>query len=426
MKRETTIRSDHSRKAGHFKETCWKLHGKPADWKPNRTTNDRESRGNIAATEGQKNMGPTPFAKDQLEVLQQLFNKAHQRSGSKVIDTGNVVQQGDNPLALHVSHTLPSSWIVDSGASNHMTGNRTLFSSYYPYHGTLTVHIADGTCPKVAGIGTVNLSQTLALESVLFVPNLDCNLVFVSKFNRDLNCGTKFLAESCVFQDLKSRKMIGNGELCAGLYLLKVNNSPTTSECGNLAVKSHCQFSSFESIDHSNKVSTIMMWHYHLGHPNFSYLECLFPSLFINKNAKLFQCDVCQLSKHTRSLYTPRPHTPPQPFSLIHGDIWGPSRFENITGTRWFLLLVDDHTRLSWTFLMKNKSETSQIFQIFHKMIQNQFQTNIQVFKTDNARDFFNSILGSYLQSHGIVHQSSCVDTPQQNGVAEHKKSPLA
>ena len=168
-----------------------------------------------------------------------------------------------------------------------------------------------------------------------------------------------------------------------------------------------------------------MMWHYRLGHPNFPYLERLFPSLFINKKAKLFQCDVCQLSKHTCSHYAPRPHTPSQPFSLIHGNIWGPSRVENITRAHWFLLLVDDHTRLSWTFLMKNKSETSQIFQPFHKMIQNQFQTNIQVFKTDNARDFFNSILGSYLQSHGIVHQSSCVDTPQQNGVAERKNRHL-
>ena len=84
----------------------------------------------------------------------------------------------------------------------------------------------------------------------------------------------------------------------------------------------------------------------------------------------------------TYSHYEPRPHTLSLLFSLIHGDIWGPSRFENITGTR-----------LSWTFLMK---KTSQIFQTFHKMIQNQFQANSQVFKTNNARDFFNSILRSY------------------------------
>lgn len=58
-------------------------------------------------------------------------------------------------------------------------------------------------------------------------------------------------------------------------------------------------------------------------------------------------------------------------------------------------------------------------------MIQTQFQTNIQVLRTDNARDFFNSVLGSYLQSNGIIHQSSCVDTPQQNGVAERKNRHL-
>ena len=54
-------------------------------------------------------------------------------------------------------------------------------------------------------------------------------------------------------------------------------------------------------------------------------------------------------------------------------------------------------------------------------MISTQFQSNIQVFKTDNARYYFNSILGPYLSKHGIIHISSCIDTPQQNGVAERK-----
>ena len=51
----------------------------------------------------------------------------------------------------------------------------------------------------------------------------------------------------------------------------------------------------------------------------------------------------------------------------------------------------------------------------------NQFQTSIQIVKTDNAREFFNTTLGSFFQSHGIIQQSSCVNTPQQNGVAERK-----
>ncbi|KAJ9556963.1 hypothetical protein OSB04_011577 [Centaurea solstitialis] len=58
-------------------------------------------------------------------------------------------------------------------------------------------------------------------------------------------------------------------------------------------------------------------------------------------------------------------------------------------------------------------------------MIKTQFHTNIQVLKTDNAPDYYNNVLGNYLSEQGIVHQSSCVDTPQQNGVAKRKNRHL-
>ncbi|GMP46736.1 hypothetical protein CsSME_00014783 [Camellia sinensis var. sinensis] len=40
---------DHCRKPGHSRETCWKIHGKPADWKP-RQPLEKEGRGNHVAT----------------------------------------------------------------------------------------------------------------------------------------------------------------------------------------------------------------------------------------------------------------------------------------------------------------------------------------------------------------------------------------
>ena len=428
---------EHCRRPGHTKETCWKLHGKPADWKPSRTHNERESRANAVSSESPT--AHSPFSKDQMDILQKLISQAYSSSSTPtIISTGSVAQRGNIPSALHVSHHSLTPWIVDSGASDHMTGDKNLFSSFSPCTKDMTVRIADGTCSQVIGKGTVHISQDLILHSVLFVPKLDCNLLSVSKLNHDLNCMTKFLEKSCVFQDLASGKTIGSAELCAGLYILKSVNYPRRQVCNAVGIppqNSHLSqpivksmlnpLSSFWSNSQSNNDRAIMMWHYRLGHPNFVYLERIFPSLFSHKNSKILHCDICQFSKHTRSTYSPRSYKASKPFSKIHSDIWGPSRISNVSGAHWFLLFVDDHTRLSWVFLMKEKSETGQLFKTFHQMIKNQFNTNIQVLQTDNARDYFNSILGEYLQTHGIIHTSSCIDTPQQNGIAERKNRHL-
>jgi hypothetical protein len=61
------------------------------------------------------------------------------------------------------------------------------------------------------------------------------------------------------------------------------------------------------------------------------------------------------------------------------------------------------------------------IISIFTNMTKNQFGVSIKGIRTDNARDYFNQILSSYFEKKGIIHQSSCVNTPQQNRLAERK-----
>ena len=65
---------EHCRKSGKYRETCWKLHGKPADWKP-KSWKDKETHGNVAITpssvvEGKGDTSnSSPFTKEQLEAL---------------------------------------------------------------------------------------------------------------------------------------------------------------------------------------------------------------------------------------------------------------------------------------------------------------------------------------------------------------------
>ena len=67
----------------------------------------------------------------------------------------------------------------------------------------------------------------------------------------------------------------------------------------------------------------IMLWHYRLGYPSFSYVKFLFPTLFNYKKMFLFYSETCQLAKHQRSPYLAQPHIASCPFSLIHSNILG-------------------------------------------------------------------------------------------------------
>lgn len=57
-------------------------------------------------------------------------------------------------------------------------------------------------------------------------------------------------------------------------------------------------------------------------------------------------------------------------FFVVYSDIWGPFKANNISGSRWFISFIDDHIRVTWIYLMKQKSDACHIFQNFCNMIQ--------------------------------------------------------
>jgi hypothetical protein len=54
-----------------------------------------------------------------------------------------------------------------------------------------------------------------------------------------------------------------------------------------------------------------------------------------------------------------------------------------------------------------------------------QFNLSVRTLRSDNAKEYFSDVFQHYMAQNGIIHQSSCVDTPSQNGVAERKNRHL-
>lgn len=74
---------------------------------------------------------------------------------------------------------------------------------------------------------------------------------------------------------------------------------------------------------------------------------------------------------------------------------------------------------------MKSKSEVNLLFQKFHKMIKTQYNAQIQVLRSDNGGEYKSSELKHFFEVEGIINQTTCSNTPQQNGVAERKNRHL-
>ena len=70
---------------------------------------------------------------------------------------------------------------------------------------------------------------------------------------------------------------------------------------------------------------------------------------------------------------------------------------------------------------MKSRTELFSVFQKFFVEIRNQFHTSIRILCSDNALEYLSAPFFDFLSSHGILYQSYCAYTPQQNGVAERK-----
>lgn len=100
------------------------------------------------------------------------------------------------------------------------------------------------------------------------------------------------------------------------------------------------------------------------------------------------------------------------PFALVHSDVWGPSPVSTSSGVHWFVTFVDDCTRMTWLYHLKYKDDVFEVFQSFHTMIQTQFSAKLQVPRSDNGGEYVNHRFRAYYEQHGLLHETTCPQTP--------------
>ncbi|KAL4323650.1 hypothetical protein GQ457_11G006340 [Hibiscus cannabinus] len=398
--RKVRPQCSHCGLLGHIKERCYKLHGYPPGYRSKNLVNSSVNNAHTNAIMDPPTESLTSQQCQQLIAM--LTNQLQAASTSGVHSTTvNLAMQGKilsfvNSLS---SFNVKNSWIIDSGASRHVCYSKDLFESLAPLSAG-TILLPNKTIVTVNYAGTIRLSDRILLRDVLYVPEFRFNLLAVSSLIKDTDLTVLFTKSHCLIQDLC--QVIGNGEFFQGLYLLQLPRLPA-----NLS---------------TNESFALASWHDRLGHPSssvFRFLKDVLPSVECNKNDL---CTICPLAKQKHLSFPVSSTITNAPFELVHCDIWGPYRTQTYDNYRYFLTIVDDYSRSTWTYLLKQKSDVISIIPSFIAMIKRQYGFDLKVFRSDNAPELRFSELFSTL---GILHQFSCVETPQQNSVVERKHQHL-
>ena len=102
---------------------------------------------------------------------------------------------------------IPSSstWVIDFRATDHMTGNSSLFTTFQSHPSTSIVTLADESTSCVLGLGTIHPTPLFTLTFVLSLPQFSFNLISMSKLARILNCCISFFHDYCLIQDLSTK-----------------------------------------------------------------------------------------------------------------------------------------------------------------------------------------------------------------------------
>ena len=345
------------------------------------------------------------------------FNKKNgEKSSEASTSQGCVASTSDDGEILAAVGTkgenqLTDGWIVDSGATWHMTSRRDWFCTYEPVSKG-HVFMGNDHALEIAGVGTVKIKMydgtIRTLQGVRHVKGLMKNLLSIGQLD-DLGCKTHI--QGGILKVVKGSLVVMKAEkVAANLYMLLGD----TLQMADASVATGSQ------------EETTMMWHRRLGHMSERGLKVLAERNLIPglKTVDLPFCEHCVISKQHRLKFAKSTARSKHILDLIHSDVWESPEM-SIGGAKYFVSFIDDYSRRLWVYPIKKKSDVYPVFKEFKAQVELETGKRIKCLRTDNGGEYTDGDFLTFCKQEGIKRQFTVAHTPQQNGVAERMNRTL-
>ena len=317
----------------------------------------------------------------------------------------------------------PYQWIVDSGASRHVTPFKCLLDSLSPLPTPTTVTFGNGQAAPAAGQGNIILHVTVQgeqrsvlLKNVLWVPGAAHNLLSVQQATSQGRAQACFSGQQCMLS-AQGRPIIVAQEH-GGLYTMRVQ--PVQHEQAHVSGTAGV----------TQLQEKAELWHRrfcHLGADNMARLVQLGMvegmggiSDAAFKQLQHSVCEPCVMGKQNRQPFPSGDGSKAdKPLALLHMDVCGPMPVPSLSGCRYFATMLDDYSGLSVVTPLRSKDQTAAAVRSWIPFLEKATGAAVRIVRTDRGGEYMSNELTQYFADKGIQHQLTAPYTPQQNGAAE-------
>src|SRR5271155_4114551 len=306
-------------------------------------------------------------------------------------------------------------WYTDSGASDHFSPHKDLFTTFRKLNEAIYIETAEGGAVGT-GIGTTTITvlgeddheTELQLSDVIYAPNMSFNLFSLAAVY-DKGFETR-ITPGYGLRIFHGNTLVANSvRVSGGLFRLKTPSDAATALAAQVTEP-------VRDLD-------VTIWHRrmaHLGEDNIRKLAKMVDGMGIKARTSVGVCEAClQGKQHRQPSHQPGTRST-EVLELVHSDLCGEIDPTTFGGTKYYLLFTDDLTRMSHIYPLKKKSsaEVLEKFMEYKAEVEKQTGRVIKRLRTDGGGEY-EKWMGIHLKGSGIIHETTAPYSPDQNGVAE-------
>ncbi|CAI7800895.1 unnamed protein product [Closterium sp. NIES-54] len=179
-----------------------------------------------------------------------------------------------------------------------------------------------------------------------------------------------------------------------------------------------------------------LLWHHRLGHPSLPRLRGMASRVLVSGLPRSLPplppgpaptCVPCVEGRQRAAPHSSEFPPTEAPLQTLHMDVWGPARVRGQGHERYFLLVVDDYSRYTTVFPLRNKGDVIEVLidwiRAARLQLRESFGSDFPVLRlhSDRGGEFSSARLGAFCRAQGIRQTFTLPASPQKNGIAERR-----